>query len=133
MVDNDYTPAQVEAMLDGWIDDLPDGSVLLRLRAPLVIKVGRNGAKPEPVEITELHLRRPKASILDILSRPGVLETKAAREAIATLLPPLEGGGQINCHHLDNLDVDDITRATLVMGRFFPKPPPAPDSGTTET
>lgn len=129
---DNLTDEQIVEMLDGWVDDLPDGSRKLRLDEPLEIQIGSHGRKAEPMVIEELIFGKPKADILDLAAAKG--ETmKIARAMLASIIrPPVEGvklGAEL---HLKQMDLADFFRAQLVMGLFFPKPPRAATLETTE-
>lgn len=125
----DLSDGQVAEMLDGWAEDLADGTRVLRLEYPLEISIGAAGKRAEPRIFDTLIFRRPKAAILDIATKPGDA-MKIAREMVASMLAPAVDGIRLEARHLAELDLQDFIRAQVVMGRFFPKPPPAGGSGT---
>lgn len=133
MIDpNQLTEEQISEMLDGWVEDCDDGTRILRLQYPLEISIGAAGKKAEPQEFDHFVFRRPKASILDLATKRGE-QMVIAREMVASMLQaPLEGV-RFTERHLRELDMEDFIRAQLVMGRFFPKPPPVADSPTGES
>lgn len=128
---DNFTEDQVDQMLDGWVEDIDGGKRVLRLEYPVEIKIGAAGKKAEPVEIIELVFRRPKASILDKANNRD--RVKAAREMIASVVEAPVEGVVLQERHIGDLDMADFTRASLVLGRFFPKPPATGSSGTGES